>query len=101
MNEKLLALVLVLLAVTVVITITRKLIKLAIIVGLISLLLGTNMCVGFYVENIINKTSNVANVVSELPDFLSKYVSFEKNDNEYTASIDMLFFKKEFKITAN
>lgn len=94
----LITLLLILLIVLSIVCLIKKLIKVLIIVIIVSTLVGGNGIFATYIKHSIESAPTTVQGISELPNYLKKYVTITKNGSEYKVNIDMFLFKKTLKI---
>lgn len=103
MDNKLILIIGVILVIGIILSLVKKVVKLAIAIAIVGILLSGNFAVGKVLEEKINNLSNVnissiEDVKSQIPGFLSKFVKVEKSNDITKVNIDLFLYEKTIEI---
>ena len=103
MDNKLILIIGIILVIGIILSLVKKVVKLAIAIAIVGVLLSGNFAIGKIVEEKINNIKNVnissiEDIKSEIPSFLNNFVKVEKNDDITKVNIDLFLYEKTIEI---
>lgn len=103
MDNKIIIIIGIILVIGIILSLVKKVVKLAIAIAVVGVLLSGNFAIGKIVEEKINNIKNInissiEDIKAEIPSFLNKFVKVEKNDDVTKVNIDLFLYEKTIEI---
>lgn len=100
MDDKLILIIGIILVIGIILAVIKKVVKLAIVIAILTLLLSGNFAIGKGIEEKLKNINvpSIENVKEEIPEFLSKYVTVEKTDDSIKVNIKVFLYEKTIEL---
>lgn len=100
MDNKLIVIIGVILVIGIILSLIKKVVKLAIVIGILAVLLSGNVAIGKGIEEKIKNINvpTVENIKEQVPEFLNKYVTVEKSDDVTKVNIKIFLYEKTIEL---
>lgn len=100
MDNKLIVIIGIILVVGIVLSLIKKVVKLAIVIGILAILLSGNFAIGKGIEEKIKdiNVTSIENIKEQVPEVLSKYVTIEKLDDVTKVNIKIFLYEKTIEL---
>ncbi|MBD7914812.1 hypothetical protein H9660_06600 [Clostridium sp. Sa3CUN1] len=100
MNNNIILIIGAILIVGIILSLVKKVFKLAIVIAIVGVLLSGNFAVGKIIEEKVKNIniSSIEEIKSEIPNFLNKFVNVEKSGDTTKVNIDLFLYEKTIEI---
>lgn len=100
MDNKLIIVIGIIVLISFIFAVIKKVLKLAIVIAIVGVLLSGNFAVGKVIEDKINNIniSKIENIKEEIPGVLNNFVKVEKSDGITKVNIDVFLYEKTIEI---